>query len=79
MTGTEGEDFAQELAAFVEEQGGTHLDLREVQFIGDGAIEALKGLHDAARIIDCNGFLRKCLQAEGVGLLLPDKKEEGQE
>ena len=81
LTGTDGEYFTQELATFVEEQGGRHLDLnlREVKFMSDEAIEALKRRQVAVRVIGCNGLLQKLLEAGGVGLLLPDKKEEAQE
>ena len=47
--------------------------------MSDRAIETLKRLNQTVRVIDRNGFLRKLLEARGVGLLLPDKKEEGQE
>jgi anti-anti-sigma regulatory factor len=69
--GTEGEYFAQVLTASFREDPGEclDLDLREVQFMSDRAIETLKRLSQTVRVIDRNGFLRKLLEAEGVGLL----------
>lgn len=68
---TNSEYFAQELTAFFREHRAAQIDLnlREVQFMSDRAIETLKWLNQTVRVIDRNGFFRKLLEAEGVGLL----------
>ena len=46
--------------------------------MSDKAIEALKRRQGAVRVIGCNGFLQKLLEAVGVGLPLLEKKTEAQ-